>query len=232
MESDLLPALPEAYSIGSNDKPWLRSVLQGRDYLSNLGRLTSGVIGSYISPDEALPFIEFYAEIPIGSPTNRFVILNYGGNLEFWAITPEGGYNKPLAINPAGLVLGYHLFPDHPNVDLGVISAKWRDLYVWRDAYLDRYIFFGNITSYPTPSETYRLAGIGNKAGSNEADSYKICRKTKDGTYRFKNLLKNNVVLFGTWRINNGVLESDSDNPLTVDGDLWFNTDTTEMEVD
>jgi len=199
-----------------------------------LGRLTIGAIGNPQAPDEANPLIDFYAEIPIGTPTNRFVIINEGGQLEFWAITPPPEFiiTKPLIVTTGGLKLGYHLFPDHPDVDLGTGISKWRDLFVWRDAILNRYIYFGNITSYPTPSETYRLAGIGQRAGSNEADSYKICRKTKDGTYRFKNLLKNNVVLFGTWRINNGVLESDSDNPLTVDGKLWFNTDTAEMEVD
>jgi len=191
MTSDLLPASPEVYNIGSDSKPWLRGFWQGRNtVLDMLGKLIVG--GKFptghprYTGEEAVPYIDFYCEYPIGTKTARYIISNYYGSLTFSGISADEltqidmmGFDFPSTT----FFVASHFQPAYEGLDLGsplhpVFPVRWRDVGI------QRYTFMGKTENgLPTADETMRGVMIRVEGAAGVADKLYCCMKKADNTY-------------------------------------------------
>jgi hypothetical protein len=72
--------------------------------------------------------------------------------------------------------------------DLGRSDKKWRDLF------LSRYHYTGNVSSLPTPDSSYRGALVRVEGGSGVADQVCICVKKADDSYGWFDLISGTFV--------------------------------------
>jgi len=185
--SDLLPATTEAFSLGSEPRAWLRSVLQGRDVTNdNLGRLTVGgrvPDGSPILAGSCVPFLDFYSESPIGTRLDRYFLWNLNGILFWTAISADEQTTKDIMrfdLSGNNFMVYSHFLPGDVDLDLAdPIAAGSR----WRDFGLSRYFFSGSVTELPTASATYRGVMVRVEGGSGVADRLYVCVKSSSDAY-------------------------------------------------
>jgi len=72
--------------------------------------------------------------------------------------------------------------------DLGASGYKWRDLF------LARYAYLGNVSSLPTASSTYRGVLVQVQGGAGVADKLCVCVKKADDTYGWFDLISDTFV--------------------------------------
>jgi len=188
---DMLSGSPEVYSIGSDSKPWLRGFWQGRNtVLDSLGKLIVG--GKFptghplFTGEEAVPYIDFYCEYPIGTKTARYIISNYYGSLTFSGISADELTQIAMMtfdFPSSTFVAGAHFQPAYEGLDLGsplhpVFPVRWRDVGI------QRYTFLGKTENgLPTADETMRGVMIRLEGATGVADKLYCCMKKADNTY-------------------------------------------------
>ena len=185
--SDLLPGFTETYSVGSVDKSWLQAVLQGRNVTDdNLGRLTVGgkvPDGFPVLAGSGVPFVDFYAENPIGIRQPRYVLWNLNGILFWTAISADEQTIKDIMrfdLSANAFMVYSHFWPGDIDLDLAdPLGGGSR----WRDFGLSRYFFSCAVDSLPSASATYRGVMVRVEGGSGVADRLYVCMKSASGTY-------------------------------------------------
>jgi len=191
--SDLLPAVTETYRKGIPARAWLSDTWEGRNNgLDQFARLiASAKIDSDdpTFPDYALPHLKFDLESPIGTLLSRIRLRSLEPPLKglgFELYDPTGpGWAGILFFDatdpdPANWFILYSgkMIPATPSTyDLGLFDQRWRDIF------LDRYSFLGNVASLPTPTSAYRGAMIRVEGGTGVADKLYVCMKSATGTY-------------------------------------------------
>jgi len=191
-----LPASPEVYSIGSDNKPWLRGVFQSRDVGENLlSKLTVGgkTPSDYpLYPSMARPFIDLYAENPIGTKLNRYMLTNFNGTFWIVGILADESLSKVMMeynITLDSFAVQAHFIPAADAMwDLGdpfgqIVGTRWRDNALMGYFFLGDAVEREETGQLPTASETYRGAMIRVEGGEGVADTLYICMKRANGTY-------------------------------------------------
>lgn len=187
-----MPSEAEAYGVGVMDRGWLDAVFEGRSGTNSFARLVVGaktLLGAP-EPNVVIPHIHLFAEFPVGTNKNSYMIFNNFGMLTFRGYSADGLTQKDLLqfdFDTDLFAVGGHFKPTMAGAwDLGSIPP---DDYRWRDISLYGWLFLGDITnrgiSLPSPTSSYRLAGIGTRGGTGVKDNYQICRKRTAGDYKW-----------------------------------------------
>jgi len=206
--SDLLPAVSEIYTIGSESKAWLRGIFKS-SYQNDYTVLSKIMIGSKVvsthpfKGNAVIPHIYFYQEYPIGTKQKSWLISTDNSSL-FFEVADETVPDAKtiLSFDPADWNNPFVNFEGHfyPLSDGTWDSGSPLGAFYtnrWRDIGMAGWLSLGNIQirywespAYPDPSETYRLKAIGSTPDVGAGrDEYKICRKLSDDTYQYKDIL-------------------------------------------